>query len=59
MNIPTIENVVYNGIQEGISYNLYLFTEQTTGGTFGIKTTTMDIGTAINKKVRQLIDSFK
>jgi len=59
MNIPVIENVVYNGIQEGISYNLYIFTEQTTGSSFGIRTTTMDIGTAINKKVRQLIDSFK
>jgi len=59
MNIPVIENVVYNGIQEGISYNLYIFTEKTTGGSFGIRTTTMDIGTAINRKVRELINNFK
>jgi len=58
MNIPVVNNVIYNGIQEGVSFDLYLFTELTTGGTFGIRTTVMDIETAINKKVRELINNF-
>jgi len=58
MNMPVVENVVYNGIQEGVSFDLYIFTEKTTGSSFGIRTTVMDIETVINKKVRELINSF-
>ena len=58
MNMPVVENVVYNGIQEGVSFDLYIFTEKTTGSSFGIRTTVVDIETVINKRVRELINSF-
>jgi len=59
MNIGNTKNVIYNGIQEGVGYDLHLFTEKSTGGTFGIKTTVNDLETELDKRIKQLIESFK
>jgi len=59
MTIPTIKNIIYNGVQEGINYDLHIFTEKTTGGSFGIRTTIKDIEIELKEKIKQLIYSFK
>jgi len=57
MKIPN--NVIYNGIQEGINFNLHIFTEMSTGGSFGIKTTIKNINLELSIRTKQLIESFK
>ena len=56
MNIP--KNTTYDGIQEGVSFNLHLFTEKTTGGTFSVKTNVKNLNQEINKKLKQLLLRF-
>jgi hypothetical protein len=55
------KNITYNGIQEGISFNLLLFTEKTTGGTFAIREKEGKRITAklITDKSQEMIKTFK
>ena len=43
--------LIYNGIQEGISFDLFLFTDKITGGTFGIKTTEKNFFKELEEKI--------
>ena len=51
--------VTYNGIQEGITYDLHLFTEHTTGSTFGIKTDTENVMKMVASRTKEFIKKFE
>jgi nicotinic acid phosphoribosyltransferase len=52
-------NVTYNGIQEGITHDLHLFTEHTTGGIFAIRTDTENMMMLVAKRAKELIKKFE
>jgi len=58
-NIILPKNIKYNGIQEGISFNLFLFTELKTGSTFAIRKEEREVTVKmIERRSKEVIASF-